>query len=320
MNILFITHTRIGDAILSSGILRHLVERYPDARFTIACGPLAAPLFAHVPRLARVIVVTKRRFDAHWFALWKELRGTVWDIVVDLRRSLVSYVIPVRKRYVLGPISPGVHQVVHLSRLLSLPEPAAPFLYMTAAHWAAAAALVPEGGPVLAIAPVAATPAKTWAPERFAALAAGLTAAGGPCAGWRVALFGGPDDAGLAAPLVEALSSAEGASHRCMRIFGEPDLLTVAAALARCDAFIGNDSGLAHLAAAAGRPALALFGATDPSRYGPWGGAVVQAPICVQAGDVHPGERQGPRSLANLEVEPVIAAFRDLLIARAVEP
>ncbi len=265
MNVLFITHTRIGDAVMSSGLLHHLVETYPEAHFTIACGPLAAPLFAHVPRLKRIIVVRKQRFDLHWYRLWKELRGTVWDIAVDLRRSMITYLIPVRKRYVVGPIAPGVHHVAHLTQLLALPQ-AEPFLYTTEAHHAAAQALIPDGAPVLALAPVAATAPKTWPAENFAELARRLTAPGGRCAGWRVALFGAPDDAARISPIPHAIT-----------IFDQPDLLTVQATLARCRAFIGNDSGLAHLAASAGVPALALFGPTDPQRYGPWGGATLQA-------------------------------------------
>jgi ADP-heptose:LPS heptosyltransferase len=118
---------------------------------------------------------------------------------------------------------------------------------------------------------VAATAPKTWPAARFAALVRELMAEGGLCAGWRLALVGGPGDALRAAPLLQA-------NLQALNIFDEPDLLVVHAALARCAAFIGNDSGLAHLAAAAGIPTLALFGPTDPRRYGPWGGAVVKAP------------------------------------------
>jgi heptosyltransferase III len=39
----------------------------------------------------------------------------------------------------------------------------------------------------------------------------------------------------------------------------------------RAGLFVGNDSGLMHLAAAAGCPTLALFGPTDPRRYAPRG-------------------------------------------------
>ena len=55
-NILFITGTRIGDAILSSGLLAHLVETHPDARFTVACGAPAAPLFRAAPRLVESLL------------------------------------------------------------------------------------------------------------------------------------------------------------------------------------------------------------------------------------------------------------------------
>ena len=154
---------------------------------------------------------------------------------------------------------------------------------------AAARGLIPDGPPVLAVSPVAATHPKTWPAERFAALVAAATAPGGPCAGWRVALFGSPADRIAVAPLVATLSQA-------LLIFDEPDLLTVHAALARCAGFVGNDSGLAHLAAAGGVPALALFGPTDPVRYAPWGAQcrAVRAPD----GDI-----------ANLTVETVLEAL-----------
>ena len=76
MRILFITATRIGDAVLSSGLLAWLVEHHPEARFTIAAGPVAAPLFEAVPRLERLIVVEKRRAGLHWPALWARVAGT----------------------------------------------------------------------------------------------------------------------------------------------------------------------------------------------------------------------------------------------------
>ena len=57
--ILFITSTRIGDAVLSSGLLDHVTAAHPGARVTVACGPLAAPLFTHAPGVEEVIVMSK---------------------------------------------------------------------------------------------------------------------------------------------------------------------------------------------------------------------------------------------------------------------
>ncbi len=297
MKILFITHTRIGDAVLSSGILHSLVMKYPEARFTVACGPLAASLFAAVPRLDRVIVIAKRRFDAHWFTLWRDLRRTSWDLVVDLRRSLVSYFIRARQRRVLGPADDHVHRVRYLASVLELNEPAPPHLYASPQAATAAARRVPDGPPVLALAPVAAQPHKTWPAERFAELARRLAA--GRCSGWRFAVLGAEADAPAAAGLIAKLPP-----DRRITLFDEPDLLVVYAALGRCQAFIGNDSGLSHLAAAAGLPTLALFGSSDPVRYAPWGAqsAVVRAP--------EPGRR-----MADLSVAAVEEAFNKLPLA-----
>ena len=72
--ILFITATRIGDAVLSSGLIKLLSDQIPNARFTIVAGPLAAPLFAHVPGLDRVIVMEKGKGKGHWFKLWRQVR------------------------------------------------------------------------------------------------------------------------------------------------------------------------------------------------------------------------------------------------------
>ena len=56
MKVLFVTSTRIGDAILSTGLLEHLRAEHPDLEVTIACGPAAAPLFEALPGLRRIIV------------------------------------------------------------------------------------------------------------------------------------------------------------------------------------------------------------------------------------------------------------------------
>ena len=87
MRILFITATRVGDAVLSSGILAELGRRYPEARFTVACGPAAAPLFRGHARLDRLIVVRKKSRGRHWLDLWRQVALKRWDLVVDLRRS-----------------------------------------------------------------------------------------------------------------------------------------------------------------------------------------------------------------------------------------
>ncbi len=78
MRILFVTSTRIGDAVLSTGLLAHLIERYPGARITLACGPDAAPLFDAAPNIERRITMTKRKWGLHWFDLWRRCMRVWW--------------------------------------------------------------------------------------------------------------------------------------------------------------------------------------------------------------------------------------------------
>jgi len=56
-----------------------------------------------------------------------------------------------------------------------------------------------------------------------------------------------------------------------VNLAGETGLLEATAVLARASVFVGNDSGLGHLASAVGTPTLTLFGPGQPERYRPWG-------------------------------------------------
>ncbi|HBF99826.1 MAG TPA: hypothetical protein DDW95_14885, partial [Alphaproteobacteria bacterium] len=100
MKILFITSNRIGDAILSSGLLAQLADQYRTARFTVAAGPAAAPLFQDMPRLERIIVLEKRPLAGHWRKLWLNCLLHRWDIIVDLRGSAIAWLLWCRRRLV----------------------------------------------------------------------------------------------------------------------------------------------------------------------------------------------------------------------------
>src|ERR1700710_2591046 len=72
MRILFISSNRIGDAVITCGVLDHLIRTHPEARFTIACGPAARDVFARMPNHERTIIVVKHRRDLHWLRLWRD--------------------------------------------------------------------------------------------------------------------------------------------------------------------------------------------------------------------------------------------------------
>jgi len=266
MHILFVTATRIGDAVLSTGLLSHLVERFPGARLTIAAGPVAAPLFEAVPGLAEVLVLRKRRWRLHWLPLYARAAARRWDLVVDLRGSALAWIVRAGERRVMAKGDPCEHRVRQLGRLFGLDPPPSPVLWTAPNHERAANALVRPGPPVLAIGPAANWRGKQWRAERFAELARRLTAAGGPLAGARIAVLAAAHERAQAEPLLAA--SAPGG---VIDLVGRTDLLTAAAVLRCSSLFIGNDTGLMHIAAAAGTPTLGLFGPSPVEQYAPWG-------------------------------------------------
>ena len=266
MRILFISSTRIGDAVLSTGLLDHLMRAHPEARFTIVCGRVAEGVFRRMPQLERLIAVEKRRYSLHWLEIWRQVATTRWDLVVDLRASAIAWLLWTRARKIFqGGRRPG-HRLTHLAALLGVSRPPLPVIWAAPEDTARAAALLPEGHPWLVLGPTANWHRKVWPAERFAELALRLTAPDGALPGAGIAILGGPGDQerSMATPVLTALPQA-------LDLVGKLDLPEVAAVLARAAIFIGNDSGLMHLAAAAGAPTLGLFGPTPSDEYGPAG-------------------------------------------------
>jgi heptosyltransferase III len=281
MKILFVTATRIGDAVLSTGLLGHLVDRHPGAQFTIAAGPVAAPLFEAVPGLDRILVMAKRRWELHWAGLYRAVAMTRWDLVVDLRGSALAWLLWARERRNMAKGDETEHRVRQLARLFALDPPPAPRLWLAPAHEVRAALLVPDGGPVLAIGPAANWRGKEWRAERFAELAQRLTAPGAPLAHARVAVLAAAHERAQAEQLLGVLPD-----ERRIDLVGRVDLLTAAAVLRRAALFIGNDTGLMHIAAAAGTPTIGLFGPSLPSQYAPWGPHAAVAATAIPAAEI----------------------------------
>ncbi len=272
MRILFVTATRLGDAVLSTGLLDHLLKTYPTARFTVACGPVAAGLFQRMPRLERLILVEKRKLDLHWWDVWRACAGTRWDLAVDLRGSALTFLIPARRRAVMRGGRRAGHRLTHLAAALKLAPPPLPVAWTDAADRARVADLLPREGSLIGLGPTANWDGKIWPGARFVALFEALAAR---LPGATAVIFGGPGEGerAAAAPVLAGLPGA-------IDLVGRLSLPQAAAALARCALFIGNDSGLMHLSAAAGAPTIGLFGPTDAATYapaGPFATAVVGA-------------------------------------------
>ncbi|MBW3558547.1 MAG: glycosyltransferase family 9 protein [Proteobacteria bacterium] len=318
--ILFITSTRIGDAVLSSGLLARLHAEIPHARFTIAAGVLAAPLFRDTPNLEALIPVEKKPGGLHWVDLWKRVRGTKWGLVLDLRGSGLAGTLWAKMRIVRrspDEDEPVVHKVEELARLLKLDgeAPPAPYLFLSEETQREADAHLHEHGwrgePILAVSPAANWVGKTWPAERFSILTQRLLGRDGPLPDGRLLLLGGPDDRRTTEAVRREVSR-----KRVIDATGEVDLLIAYAMLKRARIFVGNDSGLMHLAAAAGTPTLGLFGPSDDRRYAPWGphARALRGPRNFESYKlVDPQLNQSLSHMSDLAVERVYKAVLELL-------
>jgi heptosyltransferase-3 len=253
MRILFVSSNRIGDAVITCGVLDWLIRTYPRCRITVACGPAAAGVFARMPNRERTILFEKRRFDLHWLALWRQVAFTRWDLVVDLRGSGLAYCVPARRRAVRRRL-PG-RMFEQYAAVLGISPAPLPVVWTAPADRARAADLLPGDRPVIGLGPTANWAGKLWPADRFAGLFRALVGCRFPAA--VAAVFAGPGDAerALAAPLLAALPDA-------VDLCGKLTLAEAAACIQRCALYVGNDSGLTHLAAAAGVPTIGLCGAT----------------------------------------------------------
>ena len=313
--ILFITSTRIGDAVLSSGLLKKLHDEVPHARFTVAAGPAAAPLFRDVPRLDTLITLEKQGGGLHWLELWRKVRKTRWGLIVDVRGSGLSAALSAKVRAVYKSPPEGAeieHKVVEMARLLKVADdPPSPHIFVSDETQADADRRLGEGGPILALAPRANWIGKRWPSERFSVLATRMLGRDGAMSDGRLLLIGGPEDRRAAEAVRRELPR-----RRVIDVTGEVDLLTVQAMLKRVRLFIGNDSGLMHMAAAAGAPTLGLFGPSDERRYGPWGenARALRGPRSFDAYKaIDPQLNQSLSHMADLSVERVMGAARRLL-------
>jgi ADP-heptose:LPS heptosyltransferase len=307
----------LGDLLVAVPALKALARAFPDHR-RVLLGPQAlAPL-------ARLTGAVDEVVDVHGVGglgplpppAVRALAGA--DVAVNLHGSG-----PQSHRALLGP-GPG--------RLLAFRHPdvwpdagAAPWddgtgadeaerrrwIRLLAAHGIPGDAddldLAPPGGPVPTVAgdatvvhPGAASGARRWPLERWAAVVRHERARGRP-----VVLTGGPGERSL----TRALREATGLPAAC-DLSGRTDVLGLAAVVAGARRVVCGDTGVAHLATALRTPSVVLFGPVSPAAWGPPARAGHRVLWAGRRGDPH-AETVDPGLLA-ISVDDVVAALDGL--------
>ena len=95
MKILFIGNTRLGDAILSTPILSNLNKKKNN--ITVICSPLSKEIYSSFSSVRKIIALKKKKRGLHWVEAYYLLEKVRWNLVIDLRNSLLSRLIRKKK-------------------------------------------------------------------------------------------------------------------------------------------------------------------------------------------------------------------------------
>jgi ADP-heptose:LPS heptosyltransferase len=271
----------IGDTLLALPALLALRARYPGAHVTVVGNRVALPLVEAAggadawlsfddPRVTRMFMPVAPLSDDLFLGCDV---GVAWGRDPDgvLRASFARRG---ARQIVVAPSRPGVDDRVHAARHLVqtlaplgldptadllLPTFDLPVDVLNAADQELRAVGLASRS-FVAVHVGSGSPTKNWPAERFSEVVDALQAELGlPCV-----VLGGPADA-------EALIVLRERADCQLAVFDGRSLLVVAAILRRACAFLGNDSGLSHLAGMLGVPSLVLFGPSDSIHWLPLG-------------------------------------------------
>lgn len=295
--ILLIRLSAFGDVVIATGLLHGLRHAHPEAEIDWLVQPEFAELLHSQPAIAQVQVWERRRWaDLFRRLRWRALLQAVLDFRRRLRARQYDWVIDAQglaKSRLLAWLAGGQRRLGYRSKeplqgLLHTavsrhPEASPERRFIGDEHLPMATALgvtslsgpqllaqpqSPAPAALVLLAPFTTRPQKHWPEPHWRQLIRELLALGLP-----LGLLGGPADRSAAASLLAGLP--EGA---VTNLVGQTSFVAAGGWIAQCQALIGVDTGLTHMAVALGRPTVALFGSTLPYRQAP---AAAVAPLKV---------------------------------------
>jgi lipopolysaccharide heptosyltransferase II len=291
LKILILKPSSLGDVIQALPVLRLLKLHFQDAEIFWWIDSALAPLIEGDPDLAGVVRFERKRWarPQHWPEMFRSIRWMrtqYFDLVIDLQCLARSgaFAWLARGKFLVGldEVREGARGFYDVAvprksfhthavdwYLSVLPELGVPvhknFCWLPERPEISAAVKSKwktDGTRWLALQPGARWKNKRWPAKCFAELVRSLTQKF-PDA--RFAILGNGEDR----PLGEIIYLA--APERCLNLCGQTSLPEMVGWIRRCDLMVTNDTGPMHVAAALGRPLVALFGPTEPRRTGPYG-------------------------------------------------
>lgn len=279
--ILVVAPSWIGDTILAQPLLSLLRDSHPNAAIDVLASSWGAALFARMPEVRRVIDSPFRHGEFNLAGRWavaRQLKDAGYDAALVLPNSWKSALIPLlagipRRIGYRGESRYGLINVMHRldkqrhPRLVDryaalggapggeLPSLRQPHLASTLEqqHAARAALDLPrDSAPIIFCPGAEFGPAKRWPARHFAALASAVGHVDDP-----VWLVGSPKDAIIGEKIEQSCHGS------VINLCGRTTLEQAIDVIASARQVVCNDSGLMHVAAALGRPLVAVFGSSS---------------------------------------------------------
>jgi len=261
VKILFICSNLIGDTILSSGVFKHFIDQNENAKLTFIVGPTAAPLLKNYKNVENIIILKKRKFNLHWIDILKSTFGTKWDIVIDFRSSLISYILRNKKKYIFKK----QHNIHHIDQLNSSFGFNCSDLFVPTSYDEEKKANIELDRSFnhIVIFPGGNWTPKLWPIENYNLLMKSLLKKFNKI---KFILVGSSKEkTKFYKELVKEINE-----DLIIDLFGL-DLTLTSAYMKKSILFVGNDSGLMHLSVASKLRVISLFGPTNDRVYGPYG-------------------------------------------------
>ena len=258
--VLIISSNRLGDAILSSGLNYYFKNKYKNSQVTFVCGEVPHDLFKYCKDIDIIIPLKKKKFSFHWLILFIKVFFKSWEEVIDLRGSVISFLLFTKKRNIFRKNKfKSLHKVEEITTSITgqLVEPKINILNFNFKNKF-------KGKKVICICPTANWTPKIWPEENFLRLIKKISLLS-KFKNHIFVLIGPKEEEHK----INKLLSIK--NKKIINMFGKFSLVQILLFLKECKLFIGNDSGLMHLAALAGVRTIGLFGPSSVEKYRPWG-------------------------------------------------
>ncbi len=265
MKILVVTLSNLGDVVLTLPVFQTLIQNFPEAKIHVVAGEGAVEVFQQDPRIERIIPYNRK---IPWCEKWRLLisvRHERYDLIIDLRKSFLGLFGGAKARNSYLDFSKRtIHQAMkHVRSLKGLtPGGQTPTVEveMSESFLKPNTHLIPAVRKRrVVVAPGSKSDIKKWPAEYFARLLDKLSG-GDDC---EIVFIGDSKDA-------EDIKKIKGfMKNESLDLAGRTSFKELCAWIKTAELVITNDSAPLHIADSLKVSTLALFGPTDPRKYGP---------------------------------------------------